>query len=105
MEQLLIQATIMRAKRLARRLQGEKATSTGEEMKFPGLNPAAFENDNAYAKDINHANTYTAGVNNAKSYSTVSLPESIGRLSDPTIAAAERSLGLLDFSLNFKGKI
>ena len=72
MEQLLIQATIMRAKRLARRLQYEKAASTGEEMKFPGLN-AAFENDNAYATDINPANTYTTGVNNAKSFSTSSF--------------------------------
>ena len=107
MEQLLIQATIMRAKRLARRLQDSRATSTGEEMKFPGL-CLEFENDsNENSTNFCHGNQYKNGSNQQKSYlsSSHSSSTSLGRHSDPTLGTTTRPMGFFDLPHHVKGKI
>ena len=72
MEQLLIQATIMRAKSLARRINDERDNYFGEETKCLESN-VGIENKNEHPRDEANRFLVPRGVNSKKSLTSPSL--------------------------------
>ena len=72
MEQLLIQATIMRAKSLARRINDERDKYSGQETKCLGSN-AGIENKNEHPRDEANRFLVPHGVNSKTSLTSPSL--------------------------------
>ena len=107
MEQLLIQATIMRAKRLARRLQDARANSGGEDLKFPALSLQINNNDDTLADELfRNAFTTKSNNNNKSTESSSSLsasPMFRGNMA-PGFQCNERSFRLPTLQTRVKGK-
>ena len=95
MEQLLIQATIMRAKRLARRLQDARASSGGEDLKFPALSLQIKNSDESLADELfRNAFTTKSSDDSKPSMSSLSVSPMFRGNIDPGFQCTERSFRL-----------
>ena len=107
MEQLLIQATIMRAKRLARRLQDARASSGGEDLKFPALSLQIKNSDESLADEL-FRNAFTPTSNNDSKPSESSSSHSASPMfrgnMGPGFQCNERSFRLPTLQTRVKGK-
>ena len=105
MEQLLIQATLLRAKNLARRLQDSKGTSVGAEKRV-SRSLLELEDADTYDTDLNNDDIITSVFNGHKPFTSTPLSSfaSLGRHSHHKNAVATKLFDIPDLQSNFTGK-
>ena len=103
MEQLLIQATILRAKRLARQLQDARANSSVEGVRFPALS-LDIEPDNKGNNLQFHDNPMTYNAKKDIHFSSSSVLLNSKEHLDPTAKDAAKTLAFFNLPPRMRGK-